>query len=68
MTKWIGQTNPDQLFPIGMIEVGIQDLLPMHQGHTPKAPGDVVQWGPQCLNDLTINLFGSWNIAWRKTG
>ena len=46
MKQWIAQTNPDQLLPIGMIEVGIQYLLPMHQGHPPKAPGYVVQWGP----------------------
>ena len=46
MKQWIAQTNPDQLLPIGMIEVGIQYLLLMHQGHPLKAPGYVVQWGP----------------------
>ena len=34
-------TNLDQLLPIWMIKVGIQDFLLMHQGHPLKALGDV---------------------------
>jgi hypothetical protein len=35
-------TNPDQLFPIGIINVCIQDFLPVHQGHPSKTSGNII--------------------------
>ena len=64
----IRHTNPNHLLPIGMVHMCIQHLLSMHQRHTTNAPGDVVQWCPQCLNYLSIHLPCTTDVAWWISG
>jgi hypothetical protein len=61
-------TNPNQLLPVGVIDVRIQYLLPVVQRHPSEATRDIVQGCPQCLNYFPIDLLGSLNVAGRIPG
>src|SRR5882724_6709756 len=49
-------THTNDFPPIAVIHVIVNDLLSMRNGHCLCQSGNFIQWGPQRLQDLTINF------------
>lgn len=43
----------------------VQCFLPVGFGHGPSRPRNLYEWCPECLDNFTLDLAGTWDEVWR---